>query len=134
MKMASTVSEERGGVVILPSTLPSSRYTRTGITGECHSPVSLTLLVPKDRDGLTTSGHLTFFWHVSAPVQMAFTLTQRGVVQPLWEQQIQLPTAGIVQLQMPINLIELLVGKEYHWSVTLLCNRYRPSAYPFFQT
>ena len=99
-----------------------------------QSPVSLTLLVPKDHDGLTTSSHPTFFWHVSAPVQMAFTLTQRGVVQPLWEQQIQLPTAGIVQLQMPINLIELLVGKEYHWSVTLLCNRDRPSAYPFFQT
>lgn len=99
-----------------------------------QSPVSLTLLVPKDHDGLTTSGHPTFFWHVSAPVQMAFTLTQRGVVQPLWEQQIQPPAAGIVQLQMPSNLPELLVGKEYRWSVTLLCNRERPSANPFVQT
>jgi hypothetical protein len=35
---------------------------------------------------------------------------------------------------MPNNLPELLVGKEYRWSVTLLCNRDRPSANPFIQT
>ena len=112
----------------------STQATGSRGCNQVQSPVSLTLLVPKDHDGLTTSSHPTFFWHVSAPVQMAFTLTQRGVVQPLWEQQIQPPAAGIVQLEMSSNLPELLPGKEYRWSVTLLCNRERPSANPFVQT
>ena len=112
----------------------STQATGSRGCNQVQSQVSLTLLVPKDHDGLTTSSHPTFFWHVSAPVQMAFTLTQRGVVQPLWEQQIQPPAAGIVQLEMPSNLPELLPGKEYRWSVSLLCNRERPSANPFVQT
>jgi len=112
--------------------------TATGSRGCAQSaqfqPVSLTLLVPKDHDGLTTSGHPTFFWHTSAPVPMAFALTERGVVKPLWEQQLQPQAAGIIQLEMPKNLPELVLGKEYRWSVTLLCNPERPSANPFIQT
>lgn len=110
----------------------------TGSRG-CTQPeqslhASLTLLVPKDHDGLTTLSYPTFFWHVSAPVPMAFALTERGAVQPLWEQQIQPQISGIVQLEMPRNLPELVPGKEYRWSVTLLCNSERPSANPFIQT
>lgn len=97
-------------------------------------PTSLTLLAPNDHDGLTTSGYPTFFWHISAPVPMVFALTERGVVQPLWEQQIQPQAAGIMQLEMPKNLPELVPSKEYRWSVTLLCNPERPSANPFIQT
>lgn len=135
--LADTPSKAKPARYVPPKRGNPKSTTATGSRG-CtqvqQSPVSLTLLVPKDHDGLTSSGHPTFFWHVSAPVQMAFTLTQRGVVQPLWEQQIQPPAAGIVQLQMPNNLPELLAGKEYRWSVTLLCNRNRPSANPFVQT
>jgi hypothetical protein len=136
--LADTPSKAKPAVRYVPPKRGNPKSTQAtgsrGCTQVQQSPVSLTLLVPKDHDGLTTSSHPTFFWHVSAPVQMAFTLTQRGVVQPLWEQQIQPSAAGIVQLQMPNNLPELLVGKEYRWSVTLLCNRDRPSANPFIQT
>lgn len=97
-------------------------------------PVSLTLLVPNDHDGLTTSGHPTFFWHVSAPVLMTFALTERGVVQPLIEQQIQPPAAGIIQVPMPKELPELVPDREYRWSVTLVCNPARPSADAFIHT
>jgi len=136
--LADTPSKAKSAVRYVPPKRGNPKSTQAtgsrGCTQVQQSPVSLTLLVPKDHDGLTTSSHPTFFWHVSAPVQMAFTLTQRGVVQPLWEQQIQPSAAGIVQLQMPNNLPELLPGKEYRWSVTLLCNRDRPSANPFVQT
>lgn len=117
---------------------PNRRYPKstkaTGSRGCVQSnqslPVSLTLLVPNDHDGLTRSGHPTFFWHVSASVPMAFALTAPGVVQPLLEKQIQPREPGIIQLQMPYDLPELVPGREYRWSVTLICNPERPSANP----
>lgn len=121
-----------------PSRRPPKSTQATGSRGceqsQLSQPVTLTLLAPNDHDGLTTSGHPTFFWHISAPVTMAFALTERGVVQPLLEQQIEPPAAGIVELKMPPNSPELVPGREYRWSVTLMCNPDRPSANPFIHT
>jgi len=105
-----------------------------GCGASSQSQPILTLLVPRDHDGLTVSGHPTFFWHVSAPVPMAFALTEQGMAQPLLEQQIQPREAGIVQLAMPKDLPELVQGRKYRWSVTLTCNPDRPSANPFVQS
>lgn len=98
------------------------------------TPAPLTLLAPNDHDGLTTSGHPTFFWHISTPVSMVFALTEPGVAQPILEQQIQPQQAGVVQLKMPKDSPELSPGREYRWSVTLICNPDRPSANPFIQS
>lgn len=119
-----------------PTRRPPKSTQATGSRGCVQSqsqPITLTLLAPKDRDGLTISGHPTFFWNISAPAAMAFTLTVPGVAQPLFEQQIRPEAAGIVQLKMPQNLPELLPGREYRWSVSLICNPERPSANPFVQ-
>lgn len=121
-----------------PNRRPPKSTQATGSRGCIQSnqsqPVTLTLLVPKDHDGLTVSGHPTFSWHVSAPVPMMFALTERGVVKPIIEQQIQPQAAGIVQIKTPQDSPELLSGREYRWSVTLICNSERPSANPFVQT
>lgn len=121
-----------------PSRRPPKSTQATGSRGcnqaQLSQPVTLTLLAPNDHDGLTTSAHPTFFWHISTPVAMAFALTERGVVQPLLEQQLQPLAAGIVELKMPPDSPELVPGKEYRWSVTLICNPERPSANPFIQT
>lgn len=131
-----------------PKAMPKSRYvpparrppksTQATISRGCaesgaFQPVSLTLLVPNDHDGLTTSGHPTFFWYATASIPMTFTLTEPGTVQPLLEQQVR-PQAGIVQFKMPQNLPELVSGRDYRWSVTLVCNPERPSANAFIQT
>lgn len=98
------------------------------------TPASLTLLAPSDHDGLTASGHPTFFWHISTPAPMVFVLTEPGVAQPILEQQVQPQQAGVIQLKMPQNSPELAPGRDYRWSVTLVCNPDRPSANPFIQS
>lgn len=105
-----------------------------GCTQSNQSLPTLTLLVPSDHDGLTTSGHPSFFWHISTPMPMAFVLTESGVAQPLLEQQIQPQEAGTIQMKLPKDLPELVAGREYRWSITLVCNRERPSANPFIQS
>lgn len=121
-----------------PNRRPPKSTKASGSRGCAQSspsqPVILTLLVPNDHDGLTTSSHPTFFWHVSAPIPMAFALTEPGVVQPLLEKQIQPQETGIIQLKMPQDLPELVPGREYRWSVTLICNPARPSANPLIQS
>lgn len=95
----------------------------------------VTLLIPsKDYVGQTTSGHPTFFWHLSqsSSVPLKFTLVEQGVAEPLFEKQIDSPKAGIVQLELPKDRPELAIGRTYGWSVTLVCNARRPSANPYF--
>lgn len=98
-------------------------------------PVSLNLLVPSDHVGYTATGRPTFSWYVSDPVDvpMEFTLVERGVAEPIFVQQMQVKTSKFVHLQMPENLPELLPGRQYRWSVTLICNPARRSEDIFAQ-
>jgi hypothetical protein len=95
----------------------------------------VTLLIPsKDYTAQTTLGHPTFFWHLSQAVSvpMKFSLVEPGVAQPLFVKQIDSPQAGIVQLELPKDRPQLVNGKIYSWSVSLVCNAKRPSANPYF--
>jgi hypothetical protein len=95
----------------------------------------VTLLIPsKDYTAQTTLGHPTFFWHLSQAVSvpMKFSLVEPGVAQPVFVKQIDSPQAGIVQLELPKDRPELVTGKIYTWSVTVVCNAKRPSANPYF--
>ena len=95
----------------------------------------VTLLIPaKDYVGQTTSGHPTFFWHLSQPISvpLRFTLVEPGVAKPLFVKQIDSPQVGTMQLALPKELPELVSGRTYGWSVTLACNSRRPSANPYF--
>lgn len=113
------------------------RTQGTGTRGDDESDgVALKLLVPIDRIGQTLSGHPSFFWYVSEipeqPVELA--LVESGVAQPIFVQQLQLDKAGIVELEMPKNLPELVPGKEYRWSVTLINNNNQRSNDTFAQS
>jgi hypothetical protein len=92
--------------------------------GDSSQSVTLELLVPNDHTGQTLSGHPTFVWYISdipkEPVE--FALVESGVAEPIFVQQLQLQKAGIVRMEMPKNLPELVPGKEYRWSVTLIDN------------
>jgi hypothetical protein len=65
---------------------------------------------------------------------LEFALVESGVAEPIFVKQLQLQKAGIVQLEMPKNLPELVPGKEYRWSVTLICNADRRSNDTFAQS
>lgn len=90
---------------------------------------SVTLLIPNDHVGLTTSGRPTFSWYVSSPpsTPMQFALVEPGVTKPLLVKQFRSDKSGIVQLELPPNVPELSAGKVYRWTVSLLCNVKRPS-------
>jgi hypothetical protein len=104
--------------------------------GDSSEAVTLKLLVPSDHTGQTLSGHPTFFWYVSEiptePVE--FSLVESGVAQPIFVQQLQLQKAGIIRMEIPKNLPELVPGKEYRWSVTLVRNANRRSNDTFAQS
>ncbi|MCT7948202.1 DUF928 domain-containing protein [Ancylothrix sp. C2] len=93
-------------------------------------PVGLSLLAPNDHTGLTAAGHPAFFWYLSdvpaAPLE--FALVQPGVAKPLFVKQMQPKQAGIVQIEMPKELPELVAGQKYKWSVSIICNANRRSA------
>ncbi|HEY9612145.1 DUF928 domain-containing protein [Allocoleopsis sp.] len=98
--------------------------------------VTLKLLVPNDHTGQTLSGHPTFFWYVSEIPEesVEFSLVESGVAQPIFIEQLQLEKAGIIRMEMPKNLPELVPGKEYRWSVSLVSNAARRSNDTFAQS
>jgi hypothetical protein len=63
---------------------------------------------------------------------MKFTLMEPGVAKPLYVKQMDSPKVGIIQMELPKDLPELVAGRKYGWSVTLVCNPRRPSANPYF--
>lgn len=136
--LASFPEQTKSNVQYVPPYRGTPRRTQgTGTRGGDESEsVALKLLVPDDHTGQTISGHPTFFWYISEiptePVE--FSLVESGVAQPIFVQQLQLNRVGIVRMEMPKNLPELVPGKEYRWSVTLIGNANRRSNDTFAQS
>jgi hypothetical protein len=133
------VSQARGSRIrFVPPADKSTRRSQGSGSRGCEEslPVNLvTLLIPsKEYIGQTVSGHPTFFWNLSKPVSvpMKFTLMEPGVAKPLYVKQMDSPKVGIIQMELPKDLPELVAGRKYGWSVTLVCNPRRPSANPYF--
>lgn len=88
----------------------------------------VTLIVPKDHIPLTASEHPTFFWYVntiSHPIR--FTIYEPGQPTPLYVRDITPTAPGIVALRLPKTKDGLKIGKQYRWTVSVICNRKRPS-------
>ncbi len=125
-------------ISFIPPADKNSRSSQGSGARGCQQslPVNLvTLLIPsKDYIGQTTSGHPTFFWHLSQPISvpLRFTLVEPGVAKPLFVKQIDSPQVGTMQLALPKDRPELVAGRSYGWSVSLICNSRRPSANPYF--
>lgn len=131
-------STHRSSKQYIPPVATNPRRTIGSGSRGCSQSLTndlVTLLIPSEEyAGQTTSGHPTFFWHLSQPVSvpMRFTLVEPGVAEPLFEKQIDSPKVGMIQLQVPKDRPELQTGRTYKWSVTLVCNTKRPSANPVF--
>lgn len=113
-----------------PPTRPGPRRTAgTGSRG-CsvgETSVVLTPVVPSGHIGQTSFDRPSFFWHQSATKSVRFTLVEPGVPKPLFEQTVQPTKAGLVRLDLPQNAPKLAVGKEYRWTIGVVCNPKRPS-------
>lgn len=94
----------------------------------------VTLLIPsQDYIGQTISSHPTFSWYLSQPVEvpMQFTLVEDkrgGGGKTIWEKKIDSAQQGIIHVEIPKDRPELVPGKTYRWTVTLVCNSVQPSA------
>jgi Domain of Unknown Function (DUF928) len=114
-----------------PSNRDRLQRTEGGGSRGCTNlaPVSLSLLTPKDHIARTVSAHPTFLWHISdatsAPI--VFTLTEKGANQPIFQKQLKADRAGIMRVEIPQTAPRLEEGKEYRWTVTLVCSEKRPS-------
>jgi Domain of Unknown Function (DUF928) len=119
--------------VYVPPTKAAPRTTQGSVGSrgcEQAEPISLHLFVPKDHVGQTTQGHPSFFWYVSANpnVPMEFALVESNVPKPIYVAQVTASSAEVVKLSLPQSLPELKAGKDYRWSVSLLCNPVRRSS------
>lgn len=112
-----------------PNREDRAQRTRGAASRGCSQgqPVSLNLITPNDHIATTVSGRPTFLWFVSAPVPMRFTLVEPGIAKPILNTQLQAKKSGIVQLDIQSKIPELKEGKEYRWTVSIICNEERPS-------
>ncbi|AFZ18410.1 DUF928 domain-containing protein [Allocoleopsis franciscana] len=98
----------------------------------------VTLLIPsRDYIGQTISSHPTFSWYLSQPVEvpMQFTLVEDkrgGGGKTIWEKKIDSPQQGMIHVEIPKDRPELLPGKTYRWTISLVCNSVQPSANRYF--
>jgi len=129
LSQTKALAIEFPGYVPPPQRRPIARTDGSASRG-CPSGMfgSISLLVPSDHIGLTVSAHPTFSWYVSAvpSTTMQFALVEPGVVKPILVKQLKVNKSGIIQLDLP-ELLSLSVGKEYRWTVSLICNQKRPS-------
>lgn len=129
LSQTKALATEFQGYVPPPQRRPIARTDGSASRG-CPSGMfgSISLLVPSDHIGLTVSAHPTFSWYVSAvpSTTMQFALVEPGVVKPILVKQLKVNKSGIIQLDLP-ELLSLSVGKEYRWTVSLICNQKRPS-------
>ncbi|XHX79843.1 MAG: DUF928 domain-containing protein [Stenomitos frigidus ULC029] len=95
------------------------------------SPSQLIALLPATNLGLTTAAYPRFFWFMpKSKAKLAeFTLfevdAQGEDRAPLYKTTFSIDgTAGVASLSLPSNatLPPLAVGKDYRWSVSLVCS------------
>ncbi len=89
-------------------------------------PTTLTLLVPKTNQGLTTiEENPTFFLYTETeqPTTAQFILSDPSTAEPVFTQTIKIDRTGISQLTPPVPL---KAGTRYRWTVLLACNTGTP--------
>lgn len=133
----SLASERSAKVRYKPPRRPGPKRTNgTGSRG-CQGKLATEMmpLVPDGHIGTTTAGHPTFFWYMPTATPVRFALVEPGVPKPIVNQLVEIPTAGIAQFKLPDNKPDLQSGKEYRWSLTMVCpNLNRSSAPPYVQS
>jgi hypothetical protein len=115
----------------VPPERPKPQRTQGGGSRGCLNtqPVNLQLLAPKDYTGKTVSAYPTLSWYVSAvpamPLEIA--LVEEGVAEPILVKRLPVKNAGIMNFKLPDSSSGLHIGKDYRWTISLVCNPERPS-------
>lgn len=89
----------------------------------------LQLLAPNNHIPTTVSTHPTFYWYISATsLPVRFTLVEPGVIKPVADRRFRVTRPGVVGVKLPSDVPGLVAGKQYRWTVAIVCDEERPSA------
>ncbi|NEP59382.1 MAG: DUF928 domain-containing protein [Symploca sp. SIO2G7] len=98
--------------------------------GQCslqqqNSNKSLTLLTPANQEGLTIAERPTFLFYVpqASAQQAEFTLMSQDEEYAYQTNFALDGKGGVLKFQLPAEAPPLEVGKNYKWSVALICNQ-----------
>lgn len=107
----------------------TSRTKGAGSRGcDRTSDTDLQLLTPEDHIATTVSARPTFFWSISnTSLPVRFTLIEPGVANPIMDRTFMVTRPGVVDVKLPSDRPGLTLGKEYRWTVSIICNEKRPS-------
>lgn len=85
----------------------------------------LTLLLPATKTGLTLKEHPTFMVYVPPTEATEAEFTIRDVEEKYaYRTEVALNNAGgVVSIELPKDLPPLEVGKDYMWSVAIICSQ-----------
>jgi hypothetical protein len=84
---------------------------------------SLTLLKPANYQALTVAEHPTFFVYVpQTSAKKALFVLKDESEDYYYQKSLPIPsTAGVVNFTLPPDVPALKIGKNYQWSVVLIC-------------
>ncbi|ACK73866.1 protein of unknown function DUF928 (plasmid) [Gloeothece citriformis PCC 7424] len=121
----------------IPSDEKQPKHTHSGANrGGCQKNVSdlVVPLVPRGHIAQTVSQNpsLFFFLLNQESVEAKFTLAEIDGRSAILEKNLKLNKPGVNSIKVPEN-VQLELGKAYIWTITLICNRERPSENPEFQ-
>lgn len=99
--------------------------------GECKTAPTLAALAPHPT-GPTVHEQPALFWFVSTavtePIEFSLTDEDEKVIRPLLETRIAPPVQpGVHQIRLAGSEVRLELGKQYKWSVAVLCDPEHPS-------
>lgn len=111
-------SEDRGTAI-------KSR-TGSGIRGLCfQNNLPQTLIAPQSEVGLTTQSHpqLSIYFAEIPKLPVSINIEDPTGMKVLWMEEIVVDRAGVYTFTVPKDTPDLIPGKEYDWTVALICDR-----------
>ncbi|MGK7877609.1 MAG: DUF928 domain-containing protein [Xenococcaceae cyanobacterium] len=108
------------------------RHQETEIFGSrgCGSSTArATLFLPGEKQSITMAVHPMFLLYLDkVPSQSVIvSITEPGVPEPIFYEKLKLERAGLMAISVPADAPELVPGKPYVFTVSLVCNPHRLS-------
>lgn len=106
---------------------PDRRFVKgAGTRGICKTLPTLAALAPHPS-GPTAHDQPSLYWYISTavtdPIEFSLTDEDENVFRPLFETRIAPPVQpGVHQIRLADSGVRLEPGKQYKWSIALVCN------------
>lgn len=86
----------------------------------------LATLSPTDHIGQTSLARPTLYAYFTGDQALEIRLRQVGKLGVVWKQTLQPKKPGFQAIPYPKDASELIIGKDYSWSASIICNPAKP--------